>query len=123
MVEQPPRRGDDDVNAASERMLLRSHPDATEHGRTGDRRMDGERGEIFENLRRQLTCRREHQGSRGTPRLVDQAMQNRQQKRRRFAAACLGAANDVLSLHGRRNRFGLNGGRPDEAKFLDALKK
>ena len=33
MIQQPPRRRDDDVDAAAERVLLRSHADTTEHGR------------------------------------------------------------------------------------------
>ena len=43
VIEQPARRRDDHVDAAAERVLLRAHADAAEHGRAGDRRVHGER--------------------------------------------------------------------------------
>ena len=55
--------------------------------------------------------------------LVDQPLQDRQQKRRGLAAAGLRARDDVPALQGGRNRIGLNGGRANEPQFLDALKK
>ena len=43
VIEQPAGRRDDDVDAAPERVLLRSHADAAEDRRAGDRRVDRER--------------------------------------------------------------------------------
>ena len=64
VIEQPARRGDDDVHAAAERVLLRPHADAAEHGGGGERRVHGEVVEILENLRRQLARRRQHERAR-----------------------------------------------------------
>ena len=48
MIEQPARRADDDVDAAAERVFLRSHADAAEDRRRRERRVDGEVVEILE---------------------------------------------------------------------------
>ena len=55
MIEQTARRADDHVDAASERMFLRSHADAPEH-RRGAQRRARQVVEIFENLGRELAC-------------------------------------------------------------------
>ena len=123
VIQQPAGRRDDDVDAAPERVLLRSHPDAAEDRGAGDRRVDRERGEIFEDLRRKLPRRRQHERARRAPRLVDQTVENREQKRRRLAAAGLRGGNDVLAEHRRRDRFGLNRRGPDEAELFDALEE
>ena len=102
-------------------MLLRAHADAAEHGGAGDRRVDRERVEVFEDLRRQLARRRQHQRARRAPRLVDQRVNDRQQERRRLAAAGLRGGDDVAAEHGRRNGFGLNRRGPDETEILDCL--
>ena len=43
VVEEPPGRCDDHVDAAPERVLLRPHADAAEDRRAGERRVYGER--------------------------------------------------------------------------------
>ena len=121
VIEQASRRRDDDVHAALEGVLLRPHPDAAEDRRAGDGGVDRQRVQILEDLRRQLTRRRQHERPRRPPRLVDETVQNRQQKRRGLAAAGLRRGDDVLALHRRGNRLRLNGGGPYETEFLDAL--
>ncbi len=89
----------------------------------GDRRVDRERGEIFDNLRRKLPRRRQHERARRAPRFIDQTVENREQKRRRLSAAGLRGRNDVLAQHRRRDRFGLNRRGPYEAELLEALEE
>ena len=123
VIQQASRRRDDDVDAAAEGVLLRSHADAAEDRRAGDRRVDRELVQILQNLRRQLTRRRQHQRPRRPPRLVDQTVENRQQERRGLAASGLRRRDDVLALHRRGNRVRLNGRGPNETEFFDALDK
>ena len=52
--------------------------------------------EVVENLRRELARGREDQRPRRAPRLADQLVKDRQQERRRLAAAGLRAGEDVL---------------------------
>ena len=73
VIEQPARRGDDDVHAAAERVLLRAHADAAEDRGAGERRVHGERVEVLEDLRRQLARRRQHQRARRAARLARSA--------------------------------------------------
>ena len=70
MVEQPARCGDDHVDAAPEGVLLRTHPHAPEHRRAGDRRVDRERVQVVEDLRREFTRRRQDERAGRAPRLV-----------------------------------------------------
>jgi hypothetical protein len=62
-------------------------------------------------VRRQFPRRRQHERARGAARLTDEPVQDRQQKRRRLAAAGHGAGEQVLAGHGQRNRVSLNGRR------------
>ena len=123
MIEQPSRRGDQDVDAAAERVLLRPHADAAENRRAGDRRVDGKVVEVVEDLRRELPRRREHERARRAARLLDQLVQDRQQERRRLAAARLGAREDVAAFEPRRNGVSLDWRRPCESEFLDAFEQ
>ena len=120
VVQQPAGRGHDDVHATLERVLLRPHAHAAEHRRAGDRRVHRERGQILENLRGELARRRQDERPGRAPRLVDQTMDDRKKKGRRFAAAGLRGGDDVLALHRRGNRLSLNRRRSNEAEFLDA---
>jgi hypothetical protein len=88
-----PGRGDDDVHAAAEGVLLRPHADAAEHRGAGDRRVDGQIHQVLVDLRRQLARRRQHQRARRAARLVHQRVQDRQQERGRLAAAGLAQAS------------------------------
>ena len=56
-------------------------------------------------------------------RLVDQAVQDRQQERRRLAAAGLRAGEHVAALHRGRDRVGLDGGGTGETELAYALEQ
>ena len=99
MVEQAAGRADDDVDAAAEGVLLRPHADAAEDGRGGDRRVHGEVVQVLDDLRRQLARRRQHERARRAARLVDEPVQDRQQKRRGLAAAGHRAGEQVAAGH------------------------
>ena len=123
VIEQPAGRGDDDVDAAAEGVLLRPHADAAEDGRRGQRRVHREVVEVFDNLRRQLARRREHERARGAARLTDEPVQNRQQKRRGLAAAGHGAGEQILAGHRQRNRVSLNGCRSRKSEVFEPLEQ
>src|SRR5690606_6838740 len=97
MVEQATRRRDEHIDAASEGVLLRTHPDAAEYGRARDRRVDRELLQIVEDLRGQLTRRGQHQRARGPTRGIHEPVQNRKEKRRGLAATSHGAREYVAA--------------------------
>ena len=79
---------DDDVDAAAEGVLLRSHADAAEDRGAGDRRVHRQIVEVGENLRRELACRRQHQRASYAAALGRSACARiGRQERRRLAAA------------------------------------
>ena len=120
MIEQPPRRADDDVDAAAEGMFLRSHADAAEDRRGRERRVHGEGGQVLGNLRRELARRRQHQRARRAARPAHQLVQDRQEKRGGLAAAGHRAGEQIASLERGRNRFGLDRCRTGEAEILES---
>ena len=71
VVEQAAGRGDEDVDAAAERLLLRRHADAAEDRGAGERRVPGEVGEVLVDLRRELARRREDRAPASVPRGAD----------------------------------------------------
>src|SRR5205085_10640610 len=76
--------------------------------------------QVLVDLRRQLARGREDQGARGATLLIDEAVENRQQKRRRLPAAGSRGGQDVLAGHGRRDGVVLDGRGAGEAELLDA---
>ena len=123
VIEQAARRGDDDVDAAAEGVLLRAHADAAVDRGAGQRRVHGERVEVLENLRGELARRRQHQRPRRPARLLDQPVQDRQQEGRGLAAAGLRAGEHVAARHRRGNRFGLNRRGSHEAELADSFEQ
>ena len=99
-VEHPPRRGDQDVDAAFQRLALIGHGDAADKQRLGEAAILAVNREIPGNLRRQFARRREDQRSRhpraGAPRA--QYVDHRQGERSRFPRARLGASHHVAAL-------------------------
>jgi len=81
--------------------------------------VDGEGIEIVQDLRRELARGDEDQRACGAARLVDQVVNDRQEKGGRLAAARLRGPDHVAPLHDRRNGFGLNRGGSDVAEILD----
>ena len=123
VIEQAARRADDDVDAAAERVLLRPHADAAEDRGGGQRRVHGEVVQVFDDLRRQLARRRQHERARRAARLVDQLVQDRQEERGGLAAAGHRAGEQVLPGERRRNRVGLDRGRAGETEIFQALQQ
>ena len=109
------RRGDDDVDACSQRALLHAHLDAAVHGGTRNGRVVGQAVDFVLDLHRQLTRRREDEHARfrkkgsgvffrgwrdGVGRLkktpdpfFQEPLQSRDDERRRLARSGLGARN------------------------------
>ncbi len=110
MVHQPAGRGDDDVHAGFQRALLRAHLDAAVHRRARDAGVVRETVDFVFNLDREFARRREDQDPRlrGNARLKasrdvgQQALQRRNDERRRLARARLGARDQILA--GERER-------------------
>ncbi len=123
VIEQTPRRCDDEVGSASKRVLLRPHRRATVDRRAGDRRVHGEVLEVVQNLRRQLARRRQDERARDAARLVDQVMRDRQEERAGLAASGHGAGEEITPFERERNARFLNRRRPNEAELLDSLEQ
>ena len=123
VIEQPSGRADDHVHSAPERVLLRPHADAAEDGGRADRRVDGEVVEILDDLRRQLSRRRQHERARRPARLRDEAVQDGQQERRGLAAAGHCAREQIPSAERQRNRVGLNRGGTREPEVFEAFQQ
>ena len=123
VVQEPAGRADDDIHPAAERVLLRPDRDAAEDRRGAEGRMDREVVEVLEDLRRQLAGRGDDQGARRSARLVDQLVEDRQEKRRGLAAARDGAGQHVAPGHRRRDGVGLDGGRAGEAELFERFEE
>ena len=123
VIEQPAGRGDEDVHPGPERVLLRPHSHATEDRGRGDGRVGRQLVQIFQDLRRELARRCEHQRARRPTRLVDQPVENRQQEGGSLAAPRHRAREHVPALERGRDGLRLNGRRTDEAKLLDAFEE
>jgi len=123
VVDQTARRRDDDVDPAAERVLLRSHADAAVDRGGGHRRVDGERLEVLQDLRRQLAGWRQDERPRRPPRPLDERVDDREQKGRGLPAAGLRARDEVTAFEGGRDGFGLDGRGADEAEFLDPFRE
>ncbi len=76
--------------------------------------------QVSKYLRRQLPRGCQYQGARHPPRVGEDLMHDRQQKRRGLAAAGHGAGKHVAPLEPRRNGLGLNGCRTGESEITDA---
>ena len=68
VIDQPPGRGDDDVDAGAQRALLHAHLDAAVDRGAGDRRVIGEAVDLVFDLHGELARRREHQHARSSGR-------------------------------------------------------
>jgi hypothetical protein len=123
MIEEPARRGDHDVDATAKRVFLRTGADTAENRSTADRGVHGQVFQVFANLRRQFTRRDQHERTSDAARFVDELVNNREQKGRGLAAACLRATQDVAPFERGRNGIALNTGGTDVAEILDRLKQ
>jgi len=123
MVEEPSRRRDEDVGAAAERRLLRSHGDPAENGGAPDGREARQLLTMLVDLRRQLARGREHESACPPARLADQAIQDRQQEGGGLAAAGHRAGEDVAPPTGRGDGVLLDGRGNDEAQRVDCTQE
>src|SRR5690242_20365143 len=76
VIEEATRRGDDDIYAGSQRVLLRPHADAAIDRRAGERGVDRELREMLLDLRRQLAGGREDERARSAARPREQTLEN-----------------------------------------------
>ena len=111
-VEQAARRGDQDVDAARQRLHLLALADAAEDHGVAELEKVAVGGEAVADLRGQLARRGQHQDAAGLrpgrADVVRQALQDRQRERRRLAGAGLGAAQQVAAGEEMGNRLGLD---------------
>jgi hypothetical protein len=125
VVEEAPRRGDEDVDAAAQLVDLRLHADAAEHDHAGQLRVLAVDANAFLDLRGELARRRQDEGAdrqlaariaHGGP--GHEAMQERQDEAGGLAGAGLGAAHDVAAREDGGDRLGLDGSRGGVARFV-----
>jgi hypothetical protein len=112
MVEQASGRGDEDVDAAPERIDLRVDADAAENHGGFQRQVAAIDTETLLDLRGQLSGRGQHQRTdfRARGGLCRQQLHDRQREAGGLAGAGLGADDDVAALQHRRYRLRLDGG-------------
>ena len=123
MIEQPAGCRHDDIDARFQGFVLVAVADAAKNGRPGDRCMDGDVGQILDDLGRQLARRRQDQCARNAARLGHQPLQDRQQERNGLAAARHGASQQILTVERGRNRVGLNRCRSGEPEVLQSFEE
>ncbi len=111
---QAPGRGDEDVDAASHGVDLRTERHAAVHGGDGEARLLAVDAEAVGDLRGQLTRRREDERARAAAQrrlpVGGEAMQHRQREGRGLAGARLGDAHEVATGEHAGNGLRLNGG-------------
>ena len=120
-IEHPPRATNHDLRTPTKRSNLRTGRDPAEDGDSLDL---GELREQFYfgiDLDGQLTSRRQNEGERAFPGLLDQSLQNGQREGGRLSGSRLGQAHDVSSFETRRDRIGLNRSRFFKARCLQAV--
>ena len=111
VVEQPARRGDEDLDAGAQRFLLRPHR------RAADEQADAQLGVVRQaqadvvDLLGQLARRRDDQRLRRAARQVHELMQDRQQEGGGLAGAGLGGGDQVAAGEDGGDGLGLDGRR------------
>ena len=111
VIEQPSRRGDEQVQAAAQPARLRLHADPAEDDGAAQPQVAAVLPGRLHDLGGELARRRDHERARRSARpAAAQALQNRQQEGGRLAGAGLCAGNQVLSVERRRNGARLDRG-------------
>ena len=126
VIEQTTGRGHQNFNAAFEFQRLRLHVHATKHHRAAHLGVFGVKLDLLGHLVGQFTRGQQHQGAHrmarrrgGTVFVFQQALQQRQRKRRRLAGAGLGCAHHVLTGQHHGNGLGLDRRHGRVAHFGD----
>ena len=113
-IEQAPRRGDEDVDAACQLLPLAPDRDAAEHDRRREFHAGAIGPEAVGDLARQFPCRAQHQGAAGLRRWPlgrgGQALEDRQGKGGGLAGAGLSDAAQIAAAQHRRDRLELDWG-------------
>jgi hypothetical protein len=121
VIEEPAGSRDDQVDPSPERPFLGSGRDTAVDGCGSQPRPAGQSAELVANLYRQLSCGREHQGTRGAASLFDEPLEDGQEERGGLAASRSRAGQEVTAAHGFGNRLRLNGGGGRETECTDAV--
>lgn len=113
VIEQATRRGDDDIGATLEFLLLRADRDAAEEGGDAQVRWQTVGRQRLVNLERELARRHEHQAARlthpGRTAAADQqAIDHRQAERGSLAGAGLRACQQIAAAEDDGDRRELN---------------
>ncbi len=119
LVQQTAGRGDDDVNALSQGVILRTIAHAAIDGGNADGHAATQQGGVLGDLQGELA--RGHQDERARMARTGrchQLLQQREQVRRCLAGARLGGSEDVEAVKGLGDGRGLNGGGSLEAHVL-----
>ena len=113
VVEQPARRGDDDLGTGAEGANLGIESDAAVDGRRADRALGAVGPDARLDLERELAGRgqdqRPNERTAGRPRRMQQ-LEHRQHEGRGLARAGLGAGEHVTTGQDERDRLALDGG-------------
>ena len=136
VIDQPARRGDDDVDAGAQGALLHAHLDAAVDGGARDRRVIRQAVNLVFDLHGELARRREdeHAALRGRRfrrrrsapsgwRRRQQPLQHRDDERGGLAGAGFGARDEVVAGERERNDRALNRPRVAEAEIADAFEQ
>ena len=121
MIQQAARGRDDNVSAAVDLAVLLFERHAAHQQRNIELVVLAEQFECFMYLGSQFPGRFQNKRARhaGPCAALFENVQHRQRKRGRFARACLGQAQDILALKGRRNGFCLDFRRFSKTGVLD----
>jgi len=111
VVEESPRRRDNDIDAGSEGVFLRGHSDAAVDGMAADPCAFREAAEGDFNLGGELAGRGEDESAGAAGRLAEEPVEDREDKGGRLAGTGLGGADHVPPAKDRGDRLALNWSR------------
>ena len=128
MVEQTPRRGNEQLAPATQGIALGVDIDPAEHHGRAQRRVLAVACHVFVHLVGQFARGGENERTHRVPRRrrtgvgeLHEPVKDGQRERRRFTRACLGGAHDIPAIHDVRNGSSLDGGGRGVARFGDGL--
>src|SRR6478736_2336408 len=107
MVEKSARRGDEEIDARTKQAFLAVHRGAADDQPNSNRCLLDQIVTNRFDLLSEFTCRREDEGLGLTARLLDQMMENGQQKRGGLASARLRGGDEVAAGEDDGDRLGL----------------
>ena len=124
-IDQAARRGDDDVDAAAQRLDLRLLVHAAENRGAAKIRAAGQNADVLVDLRRQLARWREDEDARipriGAWFLREETLENRKNECCGFPRAGLGDADEIAAAENFRNGLRLDGCRRRVTGLADGL--